>query len=122
MNEKIQVLGLEIDNLSAKDATKRVVSYMETEPVSVVEMVTMNTIGCFQQDEMAKELFDHVAQGCFWPNTRTVELKDRAKQMLKDLGVSFVQQRLHVSDDDDYDEGWTVFPDELGQQYPNEGY
>lgn len=58
MNEKIQVLGLEIDNLSAKDATKRVVSYMETEPVSVVEMVTMNTIGCFQQDEMAKELFE----------------------------------------------------------------
>lgn len=58
MDEKIQVLGLEIDNLSAKDATKLVVSYMETEPVSVVEMVTMNTIGCFQQDEMAKELFE----------------------------------------------------------------
>ena len=58
MNEKIQVLGLEIDNLSAKDATKLVVSYMETEPVSVVEMVTMHTIGCFQQDEMAKELFE----------------------------------------------------------------
>ena len=58
MNEKIRVLGLEIDNLSAKDATKLVVSYMETEPVSVVEMVTMNTIGCFQQDEMAKELFE----------------------------------------------------------------
>lgn len=83
----------------------------------------LNGINGYPKDiEMAKELFDHVAQGCFWPNTRTVELKDRAKQMLKDLGVSFVQQRLHVSDDDDYDEGWTVFPDELGQQYPNEGY
>ena len=45
MNEKIQVLGLEIDNLTVKDAVKRVVSYMETEPVSVVEMVTMNTLG-----------------------------------------------------------------------------
>lgn len=58
MKEKIQVLDLEIDNLTAKEAVKRVVSYMETEPVSVVEMVTMNTLGKFQQDETAKELFD----------------------------------------------------------------
>ena len=58
MNEKIQVLGLGIDNLTAKEAVKSVVSYMETEPVSVVEMVTMNTLGKFQQDEMAKELFE----------------------------------------------------------------
>ena len=59
MNEKIQVLGLGIDNLTAKDAVKHVVSYMETEPVSVVEMVTMNTLGKFQQDETATELFEH---------------------------------------------------------------
>jgi N-acetylglucosaminyldiphosphoundecaprenol N-acetyl-beta-D-mannosaminyltransferase len=59
MNEKIQVLGLEIDNLTAKDAVKRVVSYMETELVNVVEMVTMNTLGKFQQDETAAELFEH---------------------------------------------------------------
>ena len=59
MDEKIQVLGLGIDNLTAKDAVKRVVSYMETEPVNVVEMVTMNTLGKFQQDETAKELFEH---------------------------------------------------------------
>ncbi|MBR2402142.1 MAG: WecB/TagA/CpsF family glycosyltransferase [Lachnospiraceae bacterium] len=58
MNEKIQVLGLGIDNLTAKEAVKRVVSYMETEPVNVVEMVTMNTLGKFQQDETAKELFE----------------------------------------------------------------
>ena len=57
MNEKIQVLDLIIDNLTAKDAVKRVVSYMETEPVSVVEMVTMNTLGQFQQDDTAQELF-----------------------------------------------------------------
>lgn len=59
MDEKIQVLDLQIDNLTAKDAVKRVVSYMETEPVSVVEMVTMNTLAQFQQDETAKELFDN---------------------------------------------------------------
>ena len=58
MNEKIQVLDLEIDNLTAKDAMKHVVSYMEADPVSVVEMVTMNTLGKFQQDERAKELFE----------------------------------------------------------------
>lgn len=58
MNEKIQVLDLEIDNLTAKDAMKQVVSYMEADPVSVVEMVTMNTLGKFQQDERAKELFE----------------------------------------------------------------
>ena len=59
MNEKIQVLDLKIDNLTAKDAVKRVVSYMETEPVSVVEMVTMNTLGKFQQDVTAQELFEN---------------------------------------------------------------
>lgn len=57
MDEKIQVLDLQIDNLTAKDAVKRVVSYMETEPVSVVEMVTMNTLAKFQQDETSQELF-----------------------------------------------------------------
>ncbi|MBQ2922625.1 MAG: WecB/TagA/CpsF family glycosyltransferase [Tyzzerella sp.] len=57
MNEKIQVLDLEIDNLSAKDAMKLIVDYMGTEPVSVIEMVTMNTLGRFQQDEEAKAMF-----------------------------------------------------------------
>ena len=58
MDKKIQVLDLKIDNLTAKDAVKCVVSYTETEPVSVVEMVTMNTLGKFQQDEMTQELFE----------------------------------------------------------------
>lgn len=57
MNEKIQVIDFEIDNYTAKDAVKLVVSYMDTEPVNVVEMVTMNTIGKFQEDETAGELF-----------------------------------------------------------------
>ena len=58
MKEKIQVLDLEIDNLTAKDAVKLVVSYLDTEPISVVEMVTMNTLGQFQQEESAIELFE----------------------------------------------------------------
>lgn len=58
MNEKIQVLSLELDNLSAKDAMKRVVEYMGTEPVNIIEMVTMHTLGTFQQEEEAQQVFD----------------------------------------------------------------
>ena len=58
MNEKIQVLGLEINNFAAKDAVKQVVSYMETEPINVVEMVTMNTLAKFQNDETAGQIFE----------------------------------------------------------------
>lgn len=58
MNDKIEVLGLEINNFTAKDAMKCVVSYMGTEPVNVIEMVTMNTIAKFQEDESAKEIFE----------------------------------------------------------------
>ncbi len=57
MNEKIQVLGIEIDNYSAKDAVKFMMTYMGTEPVNVIEMVTMNTLGKFQQNEEAGTLF-----------------------------------------------------------------
>lgn len=57
MDEKIQVLGIEIDNFSAKDAVKHIVTFMGTEPVNVIEMVTMNTLGKFQQDEEAGTLF-----------------------------------------------------------------
>ncbi len=60
MNEQIKVLGLRIDNYSAKDAVKQVMSYFGTEPVNVVEMVTMNTIAQLQQDETAEELFDAI--------------------------------------------------------------
>ena len=58
MNDKIEVLGLEINNFTAKDAMKCVVSYMGTEPVNVIEMVTMNTIAKFQEDDSAKEIFE----------------------------------------------------------------
>ena len=59
MNEKIEVLGIGIDNLTAKEAMQSVVSYMETEQLNVIEMVTMNTLGKFQQEEQTKEIFDN---------------------------------------------------------------
>lgn len=58
MNEKIQVLGLTIHNLTAKDAMKCVMSHLETEPLSVAQMVTMHTLGAFQQDDTASEVFE----------------------------------------------------------------
>ena len=58
MNEKIEVLGLKIDNLIAKDAMKCVMSHLETEPLGVVQMVTMHTLGTIQQDEAVSEVFD----------------------------------------------------------------
>lgn len=58
MKEKVQVLGVELDNCTAKDAMKRVVEYMQEERMNVVEMVTMNTLGRFQQSEEGKEIFE----------------------------------------------------------------
>ena len=58
MNETIQVLGIKMNNLSAKDALKNVMSYMETEPINIVEMVTMHTIAQFQESEEAGEIFE----------------------------------------------------------------
>ena len=44
MNEKIKVLGVSINHYTAKEAMKKVMEYMETEPINVIEMVTMNTL------------------------------------------------------------------------------
>ena len=47
-----------MNNLSAKDALKKVMSYMETEPINIVEMVTMHTITQFQECEEVGEIFE----------------------------------------------------------------
>lgn len=60
MNEKIEVLGLQMNNLNAKGALKTVMSYMETEAISVVEMVTMNTISKFQEMENSNDVFGKI--------------------------------------------------------------
>lgn len=55
MNEKIQVLDVSIDNYTAKEAMKKVMEYMKTEPINVVEMVTMNTlIQLLEKEEQKK--------------------------------------------------------------------
>ena len=60
MRKKIQVLGIEIDNFTAKEGMKSLVAYMKTEPVSVIEMITMNTFTKFSQDEQIDELFGNI--------------------------------------------------------------
>ena len=60
MNEKFEVLGLQIDNLFAKDALKHVVSYVKTEPLSIVELITMNTLGKYQEIENLSDVFENV--------------------------------------------------------------
>ena len=57
MNEKIQVFNFEIDNCTVKDAMKKVVSFLGTEPLKVVEMVTMNTVAKFQDEADAGDVF-----------------------------------------------------------------
>lgn len=60
MKKTIQVLGIEIDNLKAKDGLKSVMSYMDTEAIQIVEMVTMNTIGRFQEVEEVGKIFEAI--------------------------------------------------------------
>ena len=59
MQEKIQVLEVELDNCSAKEAMKRVVEHMDIERLNVVEMVTMNTLARFQEAEVDAALFEN---------------------------------------------------------------
>lgn len=58
MQEKIQVLEVELDNCSAKEAMKRVVEHMDIERLNVVEMVSMNTLARFQEAELDAALFE----------------------------------------------------------------
>ena len=55
MNEKINILDVKIDDYTAKEAMKKTVSYMKTEPINIVEMVTVDTLMRAQQDEELQE-------------------------------------------------------------------
>lgn len=55
MNEKIRILDLEIDNCTAKYAMKKVVECMKTEPLNIIEMLTLNSIKKFQDETELKQ-------------------------------------------------------------------
>lgn len=44
MNEKLNVLGIYIDHCTAKEAMKEAVGYMESEPVNIIDMVTVDAV------------------------------------------------------------------------------
>lgn len=44
MSEKVSVLDIGIDRLLAKEALKRAMEYMDSEPVSVMELVTIDSL------------------------------------------------------------------------------
>ncbi len=54
MSDKIKVLGVSIDHYTAKEAMKKVMEYMGTEPINVIEMVTMNTLSQLLNQEEQK--------------------------------------------------------------------
>lgn len=51
MKNKIEVLGVEIDHYTAKEAMEKAMEYMQTEPIHVIELVTMNTLIQFLRAE-----------------------------------------------------------------------
>lgn len=60
MNEKIQVLNIGIDDCTAKEAMKQTVEYMGTEPVSVIELVTVDTVMYASEEPKLRESIECV--------------------------------------------------------------
>lgn len=52
MSAKINVLDINIDNCTAKEAMKAAVEYMSSDPVNVIEMVTVGAV--MQMDEVTR--------------------------------------------------------------------
>lgn len=50
MSEKIEVLGIKIDNCTAKEAMKSAVEYMDMEAIHIIELATVD--GLMQSDEL----------------------------------------------------------------------
>ena len=44
MNGKINVLGIEIDNYTAKETMKKSIEYLTTEPVNMIEVATVDVL------------------------------------------------------------------------------
>ena len=44
MDERMNILDINIDKITAKEAMKRFVSFMKTEPLKVIELVTVNSL------------------------------------------------------------------------------
>lgn len=55
MSGKINVLGIYIDNYTAKEAMKRAMEYMESDPVNIIDLVTVNDVMDMEEAPGLKE-------------------------------------------------------------------
>ena len=60
MNGKIQVLNIDIDDCTAKEAMKQTVAYMGTEAINVIEMVTVDTLMYASGDSSLRENIEKI--------------------------------------------------------------
>lgn len=60
MNAKINVLDIEIDNCTAKEAMKKAVEYLASEPVNTIDLLTVDAL--MRQEEAAerRKIFDQL--------------------------------------------------------------
>lgn len=66
MNGKINVLGIELDNYTAKETMKKSIEYLTTEPVNMIEVATVDVLMDTNTELMLKEQmkdFDLVLAG-----------------------------------------------------------
>lgn len=55
MNNKINVLELELHNDTAKEAMQKVMEYMKTEPLNIVEFITSDSLLLSKDDEVLRD-------------------------------------------------------------------
>ncbi|MBM6803580.1 hypothetical protein H6B07_13130, partial [Mediterraneibacter glycyrrhizinilyticus] len=51
MEEKIEVLGIRLDCLTAKETMLQAIQFMENDPVDTIEIMTMDCLMNNQEDE-----------------------------------------------------------------------
>lgn len=59
MESKKSVLDIELDNATAKEAMRKAMKYMQTEPLSIVEVINADVLVKSKENEMLK---DNIAQ------------------------------------------------------------
>lgn len=55
MKDTVKVLDIQLDTLSAKETMRRAMGYMETEPLSTMEIVTMDTLLLVKENPKLQE-------------------------------------------------------------------
>lgn len=63
MNEKISVLDVAINGYTAKKAMKETVDYMHTEPLNIIEMVTVDTLMYAKEEPELRESMSQLEIG-----------------------------------------------------------